>query len=113
MEESGLSKKFWAECLAALINVLNHCPTSAVEGKTPHEVWYKEKLCVGHLRVWRYLTYIHIQKDKRAKLGLHMESLLDILMVTRVGSSIIQKLIKSLSVNVQILMKGTLIKDNS
>ena len=34
-------------------------------------------------------------------------------MVTRVGNSIIQNPIKSLSVNVQILMKDTLIKDNS
>jgi hypothetical protein len=33
LEESGLSKKFWAECLAALIHVLNHCPTSAVDVK--------------------------------------------------------------------------------
>ena len=73
LEESGLSKKFWAECLAALIHVLNHCPISAVEGKTPHEVWYKEKPCVGHLRVWGCLAYVHIQKDKRAKLGSHME----------------------------------------
>ena len=38
LEESGMFKKYWAECLAALIYVLNHCPTSAVEGKTPHEV---------------------------------------------------------------------------
>ena len=73
LEESGLSRKYWAECLAALIHVLNRCPTSAVEGKTPHEVWYKEKPGVGHLRVWGCLAYVHIQKDKWAKLGSHME----------------------------------------
>jgi hypothetical protein len=73
LEESGLSRKYWAECLAALIHVLNRCPTSAVEGKTSHEVWYKEKPGVGHLRVWGCLAYVHIQKDKRAKLGSHME----------------------------------------
>jgi transposase InsO family protein len=73
LEESGLSRKYWAECLAALIHVLNRCSTSAVEGKTSHEVWYKEKPGVGHLRVWGCLAYVHIQKDKRAKLGSHME----------------------------------------
>jgi len=73
LEESGLSRKYWTECLAALIHVLNRCPTSAVEGKTPHEVWYKEKPGVGHLRVWGCLAYVHIQKDKCAKLGSHME----------------------------------------
>jgi len=44
LEESGLSRKYWAECLAALIHILNRCPTSAVEGKTPHEVL----VVVGH-----------------------------------------------------------------
>ena len=73
LEESGLSRKYWAECLAALIHVLNRCPTSAVEGKTSYEVWYKKKPSVGHLRVWGCLAYVHIQKDKRAKLGSHME----------------------------------------
>ena len=39
-------------------------------------------------------------------------SLLDIQMVTRVENSIIQKPTKSLFVNVQILMNGTLMKDD-
>ena len=73
LEESGLSRKYWAEYLAALIHVLNCCPTSAVEGKTSYEVWYKKKPSVGHLRVWGCLTYVHIQKDKWAKLGSHIE----------------------------------------
>jgi transposase InsO family protein len=29
LNESGLSKAFWAECLAALVHVLDRCPTSA------------------------------------------------------------------------------------
>jgi len=68
LDECGISREH-----TALIHVLNRCPTSAVEEKTPHEVWYKEKPGVGHLRVWGCLAYVHIQKDKHAKLGLHME----------------------------------------
>jgi hypothetical protein len=73
MEESGLSKKFWAECLAALVHVLNRCPTSAVEGKTPYKVWHRKKPDVSHLRVWGCVAYVLIQRDKRQKLGSHME----------------------------------------
>ena len=36
LEESGLSRKYWAECLAALIHILNCCPTSGVERKTSY-----------------------------------------------------------------------------
>ena len=73
LEESGLSKKFWAECLAALVHVLNRCPTSAVLDKTPYETWHRKRPDVSHLRVWGCVAYVHIQKDKRGKLGSHME----------------------------------------
>ena len=73
LNESGLSKKFWVECLAALVHVLNVCPTSALVGKTPYEVWNSRKPDISHLRVWGCLAYVHVQKDKCAKLGSHME----------------------------------------
>jgi len=72
LNESGLPEKFWVECLASLVHVTNLCPTSALIGKTPHEVWYGKKPDVSHLRVWGCLAYVHIQKDKREKLGSHM-----------------------------------------
>jgi len=71
--ESGLSKAFWAECLAALVHVLDRCPTSAVQGATPFELWNGKKPDVSHLRVWGCVAYVHVQRDKRSKLGSHME----------------------------------------
>ena len=68
LSEAGLSKAFWAECLAALVHVLDRCPTSAVQGATPYELWNKKKPNVGHLRVWGCVAYVHIQRDKRSKL---------------------------------------------
>src|SRR6266567_8893647 len=65
--------KFWAECLAALVHVLNCCPTSAVKEKTSYEVWHRSKPSVSHLQVWGCVAYVHIQRDKRAKLSSHME----------------------------------------
>jgi len=73
LNESGLPEKFWVECLASLVHVTNLCPTSALVGKTPHEIWYGKKPDVSHLRVWGCLAYVHVQRDKRDKLGSHME----------------------------------------
>ena len=73
LSEAGLSKAFWAECLAAHVHVLNRCPTSAIQGATPYELWNKKKPNVGHLRVWGCIVCVHIQRDKRLKLNPHME----------------------------------------
>ena len=73
LADSGLPKTFWVECLAALIYVLNHCPTSTVPNSTPHEAFRKEKPKVDHLWVWGCVAYVHVQKDKRQHLGSHME----------------------------------------
>ena len=73
LNESGLSKKFWVECLAALVHVLNTCPTSALVKITPYEVWNGRKPNIGYLRVWGCVAYVHVQKDKCTKLGSHME----------------------------------------
>ena len=58
LNESGLPRKFWVKCLAALVHVTNLCPTSALIDKTPHEVWYGKKPVVSHLRVWGCLAYV-------------------------------------------------------
>ena len=74
LDESSLSKRYWVECLAALIHVLNCCPTSALtEDITPFEIWYKKKPDIDHLRVWGCVAYVHVQRDKRSSLGSHMD----------------------------------------
>ncbi|MGH7239850.1 MAG: hypothetical protein ACREHG_07260, partial [Candidatus Saccharimonadales bacterium] len=49
LTEAGLPNKFWGECLAALVHVLNRCPTATVQGATPFELWFGKKPDVGHL----------------------------------------------------------------
>ena len=55
------------------VNVWNRCPTDAVKGQTPYQLWTGTKPDVSHLRVWGCTAYVHIQKDKREGLGSHME----------------------------------------
>ena len=73
LAEANLPMIFWAEALAALIHVWNCCPSAALDGKTPYEMWFKEKPDVSHLRIWGCLSYVHIQKDKRIGFSPHME----------------------------------------
>jgi hypothetical protein len=60
LDESGLPKAFWGECLAALVHVWNRYPTEAVRSATPYELWHGRKPDVSHLRVFQvfhhYLT---------------------------------------------------------
>ena len=51
LSESHLSLQFWGEALAAFIHVHNRCPTSALPGTTPFEVWEGHKPDLSHLRV--------------------------------------------------------------
>ncbi|THH15011.1 hypothetical protein EUX98_g9529 [Antrodiella citrinella] len=73
LQEAGLPDTFWGEALAAAVHVLNCCPTSALAGKTPYEVWHGRKPDLAHLRVWGCTAYVHVQRDKRTNLGSHME----------------------------------------
>ena len=73
LDESGLAKAFWGECLGALVHVWNRCPTDAGKSATPYELWYGQKPDVSHFQVWGCTTYVKIQRDKRAGLGSHME----------------------------------------
>ena len=39
LSNTRLSKNFWAEALAYAFYLINRLPSSAIEGKTPLEVW--------------------------------------------------------------------------
>src|SRR5437660_7975283 len=73
LDETGLSKAFWGECLASLVHVLNRCSTDALKDATPYSLWHGVKPDVSHLRVWGCTAYVLIQKDKRHSLDSHVE----------------------------------------
>jgi transposase InsO family protein len=57
LNDSGLPKIFWEYCLGAFIHTWNCCPSSALENKTPYEIWYKKKLDLGHIQIWGCIAY--------------------------------------------------------
>ena len=61
----------------------NRSPSSALEDKTPHEVWTSKKPSLSHLRVFGYDAYVHFQRRKEPSWIVNMKGafLLDIRMV--------------------------------
>ena len=48
--------------------LVNRSPSSALDDKTPHEVWAGNKPSLEHLRVFGCETYVHVLKENRSKL---------------------------------------------
>ena len=65
---TGLGQEFWAEAMETTCYLVNRSPSSALEDKTPHEVWTGKKPSLSHLRVFGCDAYVHVPKEKRTKL---------------------------------------------
>ena len=68
LSDTELGQEFWAEVVETACYLVNKSPSSALEDKTPHEVWTGEKPSLSHLRVFGCDTYVHVPKEKRSKL---------------------------------------------
>src|SRR5713226_6995068 len=91
LDESGLPKAFWGECLAALVHVWNQCPTEAVRSATPYELWHGRKPDVSYLQVWGVLPMSTFRRTRELVLDRIWRNVysLAILKDIRAGSSII------------------------
>ena len=63
--DAKLSKRYWAESVSTAVYLRNHCPTKAVEGKTPYEAWFGQKPRADYLRVFGSDAYVHVPKDEQ------------------------------------------------
>ena len=55
---AGLPSSLWPEAIAAACYITNRLPTTALEGKTPYEAWYKKKPDLSNLRVYGCNAYV-------------------------------------------------------
>eukprot|EP00253_Pinus_taeda_P018317 PITA_18317 len=63
-----LGQEFWVEAMETTCYLVNRSPSSALEYKTPQEVWTGNKPSLSHLRVFGCDAYVHVPKEKRTKL---------------------------------------------
>ena len=68
LAHAKLSKKFWAEELTTATYVINRSPSTPLDGDVPRRVWTGKDVSYEHLKVFGYLSYMHVTKDKRGKL---------------------------------------------
>jgi len=61
---SNLSKHFWAEAAVPAAYLINRSPSSALEFKTPQEVWSGKPPDLSNLKVFGCPAYAHIKQGK-------------------------------------------------
>lgn len=67
IHSKNLSLKYWAEAVNTAVYVLNRTGPSPMKGKTPHELWFKRKPTINHLRCFGSEVFSHVPKEKRRK----------------------------------------------
>eukprot|EP00253_Pinus_taeda_P025870 PITA_25870 len=70
---AGLGQEFWAKVVDTACYLVNRSPSSALEDKTPQEVWTGKKPSLSHLRVFGCDAYVHVPKEKHTKLDSKFE----------------------------------------
>ena len=58
---SKLPKTLWVEALSTTCYLINRCPSSAIELKTPYEVWLGKLANYTKLRIFGCTVYAHIK----------------------------------------------------
>src|SRR3954465_3159116 len=64
LTSAGLTKVFWVEAVSTATYLINRCPSTALDMKTPEEVWSGHPPDLDKLRVFGCVAYAHIRQDK-------------------------------------------------
>jgi hypothetical protein len=64
----GLGQELWAEAVGTTCYLVNRSPSSALDDKTPQEVWTGKEPSLTHIRVFGCDAYVHVPKENRSKL---------------------------------------------
>ncbi|KAL4324380.1 hypothetical protein GQ457_11G032480 [Hibiscus cannabinus] len=68
LSNAQLSKSFWGEAVKIATKIVNHSPSSALDGEIPEQVWIGKKVSYEHFKVFGCRAFVHIPKDERSKL---------------------------------------------
>lgn len=68
LAHAGLPNGYWAEAVSTAAYLRNRAATSALQDKTPFEMWYEKRPDVSHLRVFGCVAYAHVPDCERKKL---------------------------------------------
>ena len=69
----GLGHELWAEAVGTACYLVNKSPSSALDDKTPQEIWTGKKPSLTHLKVFGYDAYVHVPKENMSMLDKKAE----------------------------------------
>jgi hypothetical protein len=69
----GLGKELWAETVGTACYMVNRSPSSALDNKTPQEVWTGKEPSLTHLKFFGCDAYVHVPKENMSKLDKKAE----------------------------------------
>lgn len=75
LSNAGLGRNFWAEAVNTACYLINRSPSTAIELKTPIQVWSDKPADYSILRIFGCNAYYHVNEGKlvpRSKKGLFM-----------------------------------------
>ncbi|PNX72588.1 copia LTR rider, partial [Trifolium pratense] len=61
---AGLPKRFWGEAVNTAAYLINRCPSTRIDLKTPMEVWSGRPVDYSNLKVFGALAFAHVKQDK-------------------------------------------------
>ncbi|KAH9800324.1 hypothetical protein KPL71_000620 [Citrus sinensis] len=65
LSNAGLGKEFWAEAVVYACHLINRLPSTAIEGRTPMEMWTgKPTTDYNSLHVFGCTVYYHVKESK-------------------------------------------------
>lgn len=64
-----LEKNLWLEVVRTTCNLINHSPSTVLDGGIIKEVWNGGKVNYSHLKVFGCETFMNIPTDRRTKLN--------------------------------------------
>ena len=63
-----MPQMFWAEAVNTAAHLINRVPSIPLKFKVPEEVWSCKKVDISYLKVFGYVSYVHIDSSARSKL---------------------------------------------
>jgi hypothetical protein len=75
LSNAGLGRKFWVEAVNTACYLVNQSLSTAIDCKTPHEIWSRESADYCSLRVFGCAAFFHVTEYKlqpRAKKGIFL-----------------------------------------
>ena len=69
LAHANLTILYWDEVMLMVVYLINSSPLVPPNGDVPQRVWTGRNISYQHMRMFRFLAYMHVAKDQRVWMG--------------------------------------------